>query len=99
MTLTRSEALAILTEAKKFIPVSGLTWPKYLKAIAHLAAEPADGFVLVPREPNPEMLAHFWAVCTGSDWLSVPISLSKRQLVRATKAYRQMLAIALTGGT
>lgn len=67
------------------------------KRILYTAPPPSvpEGWVMVPREPTPEMLEDFWLVANGQHPMdSRRIGLTKRQISRAKAAYRRMLAAA-----
>ena len=67
--------------------------PNAFDAAALRLAVP-EGFVLVPREPTPEMLGAFYRMATGADWCPSACNLTKRQLARARKAYAAMIDAA-----
>lgn len=51
------------------------------------------GMALVPVEPSPQALGILWAACTGADWAHGAMTLSRRQLARARRAWDAILAL------
>lgn len=72
-------------------------WEGWQKRAAHFAAEPAEGFVLVPREPTEAMLkagGH-----ANSEWLNDYAPIGESRYARPMESvWKDMLAAAPTRG-